>query len=64
MKKTVKFKLLTLIILISLGNVFGQNSNNKIIFLNDYYSAYADTTENGTANLDNHYKEKKSNCYF
>lgn len=64
MKKNLKFKLLTLIILISLGNLFGQNSSNKIIFLNDYYSAYADIVKNDIANRDNLYKEKIQTAIF
>lgn len=68
MKKTQKLKLLTMVILTSLGNVFGQNPNNKIIFLNDYYSDYADTAENDITNRDNLYNEKVqtaiSNSYF
>ncbi|MFT7072852.1 DUF2268 domain-containing protein [Patiriisocius sp. Uisw_017] len=55
-------KLLTLVFLISLGNVFCQNSNNKIIFLNDYYSAYANPIENDITNQDNRYKEKIQNA--
>jgi len=64
MKKNLKLKLLTLIILMSLGNVFGQNTNNKIVFLNDYYSAYADTAKNDIANSDNLYKEKIQTAIF
>ena len=67
MKKNLKHKLLTIIILISLGNVFGQNSNNKIIFLNNYYSAYADTAKYDNANLndlDRYYKEKVQDSIF
>ena len=64
MKKNLKYKLLTMIILISLGNVFGQNPSNKIIFLNDYYSAYADTAKNDITNRDNLYKEKVQGAIF
>jgi len=64
MKKTIKSKLLTIIILISLGNVLGQNQNNKTIFLNDYYSAYAETAKNDVANRDNLYKEKIQTVIF
>ena len=61
MKKNLKLKLLTIAVLISLGNVFGQNSNNKIIFLNDIYSAYTETAKNqigDLTDLDNVYKDK------
>jgi len=64
MRKNIKFRLLTLVILISLGNVFGQKPSNKIIFLNDYYSAYADTAKNDIANRDNLYKEKIQTAIF
>ncbi len=68
MKNKIKFKLLAMLVLISLGNLFGQNSNNKIFFLNDYYSAYTDIAKNDTANRDNLYKEKIQtaigNSYF
>ncbi len=64
MKKNIKFKLLAILVLISLGNVFGQNSNNRVIFLNDYYSAYADTAKNDIANRDNLYKEKIQTAIF
>ena len=67
-KKTLKLKLLAIIILTTLGNVFGQNPHNKIIFLNDYYSAYADAAKNDIANRDKTYKKKIQtpifNAYF
>ncbi|MGK0446879.1 MAG: hypothetical protein ACJA2M_000648 [Polaribacter sp.] len=63
MKKNLKHKLLTIVVLIALGNVFGQNSNNKIIFLNDYYSAYADTVKYQN-DMDNYYKEKVQTAIF
>jgi uncharacterized protein YjaZ len=47
--------------LISFLNVFGQNSNNKIIFLNDIYSDYTKTAQNQISDLndlDNIYKDK------
>ncbi|PCJ91605.1 MAG: hypothetical protein COA50_16350 [Flavobacteriaceae bacterium] len=64
MKINLKFKLLTLMILISLGNLFGQSPSNKIIFLNDYYSAYADTVKNDITNRDHLYKEKIQTAIF
>lgn len=64
MKKNLKLKLLTILVLIALGDVFGQNSNNKIFFFNDYYSAYADMAENDIANRDSLYKEKIQTIIF
>tara|TARA_R110002096_G_C14656612_1_gene727036 strand:+ start:4028 stop:4936 length:909 start_codon:yes stop_codon:yes gene_type:complete len=58
MKKNLKLKLLTMVFLISFVNVFGQNSNNKIIFLNDIYSDYTETAKNQISNLNNVYKDK------
>jgi len=61
MKKNLKLKLLTIVFLISFLNVFGQNSNNKIIFLNDIYSDYTKTAQNQISDLndlDNIYKDK------
>jgi uncharacterized protein YjaZ len=61
MKKNLKLKLLTMVFLISFLNVFGQNSNNKIIFLNDIYSDYTKTAQNQISDLndlDNIYKDK------
>lgn len=58
MKKNLKLKLLIMVILISIANVFGQNPSNKIIFLNDYYSTYVDKAENTTTNQEKIYKEK------
>lgn len=50
-----------MVFLISFLNVFGQNSNNKIIFLNDIYSDYTKTAQNQISDLndlDNIYKDK------
>jgi uncharacterized protein YjaZ len=61
MKKNLKLKLLTMVFLISFVNVFGQKSNNKIIFLNDIYSDYTKTAQNQISDLndlDNIYKDK------
>ncbi len=58
MKKNLKLKLLTMVVLISFVNVFGQNSNNKIIFLNDIYSAYTETAKNQISDLNYVYKNK------
>lgn len=58
MKKNIKIKFLTMVILISLGNVFGQKSTNKIIFLTDYYAAYADTAIHDIPDKEHLYKEK------
>jgi uncharacterized protein YjaZ len=58
MKNELKLKWLIMMIIIPLGNVYGQNPTNKIIFLDDYYSAYADSAENDIANRDHLYKEK------
>ena len=52
---------MTIVFLISFLNVFGQNSNNKIIFLNDIYSDYTKTAQNQISDLndlDNIYKDK------
>lgn len=58
MKKNIKLKMLSMVLFISFVNVFGQNSNNKIFFLNDIYSAYAETAENQVSDLNNVYKDK------
>ena len=61
MKKKQKLKLLTIVVLISFIQVFGQNSNNKIIFLNDIYSDYAENALNQISDLkdiDNVYEDK------
>ena len=61
MKKNLKLKLLTIVVLISFIEVFGQNSNNEIIFLNDIYSAYTENAKNQISDLkdiDNVYKDK------
>jgi uncharacterized protein YjaZ len=61
MKKNLKLKLLTMVFLILFVEVFGQNSNNKIIFLNDIYSDYTKTAQNQISDLndlDNIYKDK------
>lgn len=61
MKKNLKHKLLMMVFLISSVNVFGQNSNNEIIFLNDIYSDYTETAKNQISDsndLDNVYKDK------
>lgn len=58
MKKNLKLKLMTMVFLISFVNVFGQNSNKKVIFLNDVYSDYIDTAKNQISDLDNVYKDK------
>ena len=50
-----------MVFLISFVNVFGQKSNNKIIFLNDIYSDYTKTAQNQISDLndlDNIYKDK------
>lgn len=60
MKKNLKLKLLTIAVLISFIELFGQNSNNKIIFLNDIYSAYTENALNQINDLkdiDNAYKD-------
>jgi uncharacterized protein YjaZ len=68
MKKTLKLKLLAIVVLTTFTNVFGQKLNNKIIFLNDYYTSYADTAKNDISNLEKLYKEKIQtaicNTYF
>ena len=68
MKKNLKSKLFTIVILISIGNVIGQHQHNKIFFLNDYYSTYAKTVKKDIANRDHLYKEKVQtailNSYF
>lgn len=58
MKTNLKLKLLTMVVLISFVNVFGQNSNNKIIFLNDIYSDYNETAQSQVSDLNNLYKDK------
>jgi uncharacterized protein YjaZ len=61
MKKNLKLKLLTMVFLISFVNVFGQNSKNEIIFLNDIYSAYTDTVKTqitDSNDLDDLYRDK------
>ncbi|WP_299314764.1 DUF2268 domain-containing putative Zn-dependent protease [uncultured Aquimarina sp.] len=61
MKRNLKLKFLTMVFLISFVNLFGQNSNNKIIFLNDIYSDYIETAKNQIIDLndlDNVYKDK------
>lgn len=53
--------MLTIIVLISFIEVFGQNSNNEIIFLNDIYSNYAENAINQISDLkdiDNVYEDK------
>jgi uncharacterized protein YjaZ len=47
-----------MVFFISFANVFGQNSNNKIIFLNDIYSAYTEIAKNQISDLNNVYKDK------
>jgi uncharacterized protein YjaZ len=50
-----------MVFLILFVEVFGQNSNNKIIFLNDIYSDYTKTAQNQISDLndlDNIYKDK------
>jgi len=50
-----------MVFLISFVSIFGQNSNNKIIFLNDIYSDYTETAKNQISDLndlDNVYKDK------
>ena len=68
MKKNLKSKLFTIVILISIGNVIGQHQHNKIIFLNDYYSTYTKAVKKDIANRDHLYKEKVQtailNSYF
>ena len=64
MMRILKLKMLIMIMLISFGNVFGQTPNNKIIFLNDYYSAYAETPKSEIVNQDNLYKEKIQRAIF
>ncbi|MGB5818745.1 MAG: DUF2268 domain-containing putative Zn-dependent protease [Saonia sp.] len=61
MKKNLNLKLLTTVVLISFIDVFGQNSNNEIIFLNNIYLAYTETANNQISDLkdlDNVYKDK------
>ena len=50
-----------MVVLISFIEVFGQNSNNEIIFLNDIYSAYTETAKiqiKDLKDIDNVYKDK------
>jgi uncharacterized protein YjaZ len=61
MKTNSKLKLLPIVVLISFIEVFGQNSNNKIIYLNDIYSDYAENAINQISDLkdiDNVYEDK------
>ncbi|WP_432412474.1 DUF2268 domain-containing protein [Rasiella sp. SM2506] len=60
-KENLKLKLLTMVILLSFVNVFGQNLNTKIIFLNDIYVAYAEAAKSQVSDLndlDQVYKDK------